>query len=109
MTRGILTTAYATLNQQGTVRDIHDLYQSYYQEEYFVRLHQPGIWPQTKWVTGTNFCDLGLTVDQRTNRVIITAVIDNLVKGAAGQAVQNMNLLFDLPETTGLELVPLYP
>ncbi|MCR6543999.1 N-acetyl-gamma-glutamyl-phosphate reductase [Dehalobacterium formicoaceticum] len=109
MTRGILTTAYATLNQEGAVRNLHDLYQSYYQDEYFVRLHQPGIWPQTKWVTGTNFCDLGLMADPRTNRVIVTAVIDNLVKGAAGQAVQNMNILFNLPEKAGLEQVPLYP
>ncbi|MGI6684220.1 MAG: N-acetyl-gamma-glutamyl-phosphate reductase [Bacillota bacterium] len=109
MTRGILTTVYASLNAKGRDVDISELYQRHYQNEYFIRLHPTGVWPQTKWVTGTNFCDLGLDVDLRTNRVIVTAVIDNLVKGAAGQAVQNMNIIFNLPEKTGLELVPLYP
>lgn len=109
MTRGILATAYASLNLQGKEADVVELYRKYYQDEFFVRVHQKGIWPQTKWVTGTNFCDIGIDVDPRTNRVIVTTVIDNLVKGAAGQAVQNMNILFNLPEKTGLELVPLYP
>ena len=109
MTRGILTTAYAVLNSKGKEADINRLYQDYYQNEYFVRVHPAGVWPQTKWVTGTNFCDIGVAVDSRTNRIVVTAVIDNLVKGAAGQAVQNMNILFDFPEKTGLELVPLYP
>lgn len=109
MTRGILTTAYASLNNRGKDADLSALYRDYYQDEYFVRVHAQGVWPQTKWVTGTNFCDIGWDVDRRTNRVIVTAVIDNLVKGAAGQAVQNMNILCGLPEKTGLELVPLYP
>jgi len=109
MTRGILTTAYASLNSEGKDADVTELYRRYYQDEYFVRVHKKGIWPQTKWVTGTNFCDIGIDVDLRTNRVIVTTVIDNLVKGAAGQAVQNMNILFNLPEKTGLEIVPLYP
>ena len=109
MIRGILTTVYASLNEKGKETDLSTLYHDHYQDEYFIRVHAKGVWPQTKWVTGTNFCDIGLDVDLRTNRVIVTAVIDNLVKGAAGQAVQNMNILFNLPEKTGLEQVPLYP
>lgn len=109
MTRGILTTAYATLNEQGKNTDIAELFKTFYGNEYFVRVHGQGVWPQTKWVTGTNFCDIGMEVDPRTNRVIVSTVIDNLVKGAAGQAVQNMNILFNFPEKTGLEIVPLYP
>lgn len=109
MTRGILTTAYASLNTKGKDVNVAELFRRCYQDEYFVRVHIKGVWPQTKWVTGTNFCDIGMDVDPRTNRVIVTTVIDNLVKGAAGQAVQNMNILFNLPEKTGLEIVPLYP
>jgi len=109
MTRGILTTVYATLNEKGKNVDLGEAFRSSYQEEFFIRVHPEGIWPQTKWVAGTNFCDIGVVCDPRTNRVVVTAVIDNLVKGAAGQAVQNMNLLFGLPEKTGLEIVPLYP
>lgn len=109
MIRGILTTVYASLNEKGQSMDLGELYQEQYREEYFVRVHPNGVWPQTKWVTGSNFCDIGLTVDSRTNRVVVTSVIDNLVKGAAGQAVQNMNILFGLPENTGLEMVPLNP
>lgn len=109
MTRGILTTAYATLKGDGEQVDVGKLYRDFYEDEYFVRIHSEGVWPQTKWVAGTNFCDIGVTFDPRTKRVVVTSVIDNLVKGAAGQAVQNMNILFDLPEKTGLEMVPVFP
>lgn len=109
MIRGILSTAYATLNEKGKETDLNELYREHYKDEFFVRVHPAGIWPQTKWVTGTNFCDIGLISDPRTNRVVVTSVIDNLVKGAAGQAVQNMNIIFGLPEKTGLGIVPLYP
>ena len=65
--------------------------------------------PETKWVEGSNFVDIGFKIDERTGRIIMMGAIDNLVKGAAGQAVQNMNLLFGLPEKEGLELVPMFP
>ncbi|ATW27235.1 N-acetyl-gamma-glutamyl-phosphate reductase [Candidatus Formimonas warabiya] len=109
MTRGILSTVYAGLTCAAKDIDIEGLYRTCYRDEYFVRVQPKGVWPQTKWVTGTNFCDIGVDIDARTNRVVVTAVIDNLVKGAAGQAVQNMNLMFGIPEKTGLDLVPLYP
>jgi len=109
MTRGILTTAYASLNGSGREADLHQVYRDCYREEYFVRVHGEGVWPQTKWVMGSNFCDIGLVSDRRTGRVVVTAVIDNLIKGAAGQAVQNMNILCGLPENTGLAIAPLYP
>ena len=109
MTRGILTTAYASLNEKGLAMDLHQLYQSHYQDEFFVRVHGEGIWPQTKWVMGSNFCDIGLAVDPRTKRVVVISVIDNLIKGAAGQAVQNMNIVCGLPEKTGLMLAPVFP
>lgn len=105
MTRGILSTIYASLKENWTTDKIRKIYQEFYQDEPFVHLLQEGQWPHTKWVYGSNNCHLNLLVDPRTNRLVITSAIDNLVKGAAGQAVQNMNLLFDLPETTGL-LVP---
>ena len=65
--------------------------------------------PETKWVEGSNYVDIGFKLDPRTNRIVMMGAIDNLVKGAAGQAVQNMNLLFGLPESEGLELVPMFP
>lgn len=109
MSRGILTTAYAKLNEKGLAADIGAIYEEAYGGEYFVRLLPRGQWPQTKWVQGTNFAVIGHTVDRRTGRVVVSSAIDNLGKGAAGQAVQNMNLLFGLDENEGLRQMPLFP
>ena len=86
-----------------------DVYHKYYDKEYFVRVLEAGMTPETKWVEGSNFVDVCLKVDPRTHRVILMGALDNLVKGAAGQAVQNMNLLFGFKEQEGLELVPMFP
>lgn len=110
MTRGILTTIYVKLKDVNiSEENIREIYQEYYDGEPFVHILSSGIWPHTKWVYGSNYCLINLTVDKRTNRLIVCSVIDNLVKGASGQAVQNMNILFDLPETMGLDLNPIYP
>ena len=109
MNRGILATCYANLKKDVTKDRIQEAYEKYYKDEYFIRLLGPGSFPETRWVEGSNFVDIGFTVDERTNRVIAAGALDNLVKGAAGQAVQNMNIAFGLPENTGLKLVPLFP
>jgi N-acetyl-gamma-glutamyl-phosphate reductase len=109
MDRGILSTVYATPRRQVTSAELLELYGSYYDGEAFVRVLPEGQFPSTLHVRGSNFCDLGVTVDRRSGRVIVVAAIDNLVKGAAGQAVQNMNILGGLPENMGLELLPVYP
>ncbi|MCR5586979.1 MAG: N-acetyl-gamma-glutamyl-phosphate reductase [Lachnospiraceae bacterium] len=109
MNRGILVTAYATLKKDISEADIREIYKKYYDDEYFVRVLDEGICPETRWVEGSNFVDVNVKVDKRTNRVIMMGAIDNLVKGAAGQAVQNMNIMFGLPENTGLKMVPVFP
>jgi N-acetyl-gamma-glutamyl-phosphate reductase len=109
MSRGILSTVYAKLTKSVTDNEIYELYDSFYNSEPFVRLCQPDTFPATQFVRGSNFCDLGFKVDGRTGRIVILSAIDNLVKGAAGQAVQNMNLMCGLPETRGLMTVPLFP
>ena len=110
MTRGILATGYFTLTKACTTEQLVDLFREFYAREPFVRVRPAGDLPTTKQVWGSNYCDIGLKVDPRTGRVLVVSVIDNLVKGAAGQAIQNMNLLFGLPETTGLlEAAPVYP
>jgi len=109
MNRGILATCYATLKQGVTEEMIRQVYEKYYGNEPFIRLLPKGKFPETKWVKASNFLDIGFTVDERTGRVVVIGAIDNLVKGAAGQAVQNMNLLFGLEETTGLFHVPVFP
>ena len=101
MNRGILVTAYASLNGKVTEEEARAAYEKYYRDEYFVRLLEPGAVPQTRWVEGSNFADVNFKIDPRTGRVVMMGVIDNMVKGAAGQAVQNMNLMFGLPEETG--------
>jgi len=107
--RGILSTCYASLATGMTVDELHDIYDEWYAGETFVRVLPKGLFPNISQVAGSNFCDVGVTVDARTGRVIVLAAIDNLVKGAAGQAVQNMNLMLSLPETTGLLIPPLFP
>lgn len=109
MNRGILATEYATLKKKVTEDQVRDIYEKYYGSEYFIRVLDPGVCPETKWVEGSNFVDINFKIDQRTNRIIMMGAIDNLVKGAAGQAVQNMNLMFGLPENEGLKLVPVFP
>ncbi len=114
MNRGILVTEYASLKKKadGSLpgeEEIRAAYNQYFKEEKFVRVLEPGICPETKWVEGSNYVDVNFCIDKRTGRVIMMGALDNLVKGAAGQAVQNMNLLFGLPEAEGLELVPCFP
>lgn len=109
MNRGILVTAYAALKSGVTEDMVRDAYDKYYGKEKFVRVLDKGTCPQTKWVEGSNYVDVNFVIDNRTNRVIMMGAIDNLVKGAAGQAVQNMNLMFGLPETEGLQLIPMFP
>lgn len=107
MKRGILATCYANLTQSHTAEELVALYQKFYQDEPFIRVYESGL-PETNHVAGTNFVDIGIVVDPRLNRAVILSAIDNLVKGAAGQAVQNMNLLFGLDETSGLTAAGLY-
>jgi N-acetyl-gamma-glutamyl-phosphate reductase len=109
ITRGILSTVYAKLSSDTDAGQIRQLYRDYYENEFFVRVLPDGTLPQTKWVAGTNHCDIGVTVDQRTGRVIVISAIDNVVKGASGQAVQNMNIICNLPEDTALNGPGLYP
>lgn len=109
MTRGILCTIYCDLNQSFTTKDALALYHDFYQNEYFVRIRREDQWPATKEVYSSNYCDLGITVDERTNRIIIVSVIDNVMKGASGQAVQNMNIMNGWNEQTGLKITPVYP
>ena len=109
MNRGILVTAYADLTADATWQKLRSAYEKYYGGETFIRLLDENVCPQTRWVEGSNFVDINFKVDPRTHRVIIMGAIDNLVKGAAGQAVQNMNLMFGLDESEGLMLVPMFP
>lgn len=109
MNRGILITAYASLTKSCSYETVKSVYDKYYGKEYFVRILEQDLLPQTKWVEGSNFVDLNFKIDPRTNRIVMIGAMDNLVKGAAGQAVQNMNLMFGLPENTGLKLVPMFP
>ncbi|UOQ46379.1 N-acetyl-gamma-glutamyl-phosphate reductase [Halobacillus salinarum] len=109
MTRGIMATIYLKLSEPQTTEQLLQLYENYYSMHPFVRVRQEGQFPCTKHVYASNYCDIGLTIDSRTNRVTIVSVIDNLMKGAASQAVQNMNLQFGIEETAGLQGLPLYP
>ena len=106
--RGILSTIYINLNKPCTTEEIVDLYKEYYKDEFFVRVKDAGKLPETKHVAGSNFVDIGVVVDKRLQRAVVVSAIDNIVKGAAGQAVQNMNLLFGLEETTGLKSAGFY-
>lgn len=110
MNRGILVTAYANLKSKDiSYQEIREIYNKYYKEEYFVRVLEADIYPETRWVEGSNFVDVNVKLDTRTGRVIMMGAMDNLVKGAAGQAVQNMNLMFGLEENMGLQAVPMFP
>lgn len=109
MNRGILVTAYATLKKKVSYEEVKAVYDKYYQNEYFVRVLEKDVCPETRWVEGSNFADVNFRIDERTNRIIMMGAIDNVVKGAAGQAVQNMNLMFGLEENTGLQMIPIFP
>lgn len=114
MNRGILATEYAVLNKKEdgslpTYEEVKAVYDKYYKDEKFVRVLDQDVLPETKWVEGSNYVDINFKIDERTERIIMMGALDNLVKGAAGQAVQNMNLLFGLKESEGLELVPMFP
>ena len=109
MNRGILATEYASLKKDVTHEDVKAIYDKYYKDEKFIRVLDEGVYPETKWVEGSNYVDINFKIDPRTNRIIMMGAIDNLVKGAAGQAVQNMNLMFGLDEAEGLNLVPMFP
>ena len=109
MTRGIMCTIYVNLKDEISTKKVIDLYKQFYQESHFIRVRPEGNIPSTKEVLGSNYCDIGLHVDERTNRLTIVSVIDNLVKGAAGQAIQNVNLINGWNERTGLTDIPMYP
>lgn len=118
MNRGILVTEYAKLKlveradgSSGlpSYEEIKSVYDRYYGKEKFVRVLEKGVYPETKWVEGSNYVDVNFVIDERTGRIIMMGALDNLVKGAAGQAVQNMNLMFGLKESEGLELIPMFP
>ena len=113
MNRGILATEYATLVKKDgklpTEQEVRAAYEKYYGGEIFIRLLDSGVCPETRFVNSSNFVDIGFKIDERTGRIIIMGALDNLVKGAAGQAVQNMNIMFGLDETMGLRIVPRCP
>ena len=109
MNRGILVTGYANLKKSVSYEEVRAAYDKYYEKEKFVRVLDKNVCPETRWVEGSNYVDVNFKLDERTNRIVVMGALDNIVKGAAGQAVQNMNLMFDLPESEGLELAPMFP
>ncbi|MFJ8527767.1 N-acetyl-gamma-glutamyl-phosphate reductase [Bacillus sp. NPDC094106] len=109
VSRGIMVTLYAKVKRNVPVTQLQHLYEKEYEDSPFVRVRSKGEFPSPKEVRGSNYCDIGTSYDERTRRIIVIAVIDNMMKGAAGQAIQNANLLARLEETTGLEYIPLYP
>ena len=108
MSRGILATCYATLKEGAAPELVDAAFEKAYSKEFFIRLLGRGGYPSTKEVRGSNFCDIAWHIDERTHRVIVLSAIDNLVKGAGGQAIQNMNLMFNLKETAGLPMAGMY-
>ena len=114
MNRGILATEYATLVKKAdgslpSYEEVKAGYDKYYAKEKFVRVLEKDVCPETKWVEGSNYVDVNFKIDERTGRIVMMGALDNLVKGAAGQAVQNMNLLFGFDEAEGLNMVPMFP
>ena len=109
MNRGILVTEYASLKTVPSYEEVKALYDKYYANERFIRVLEKDVCPETKWVEGSNYVDINFKIDKRTGRIIMMGALDNLVKGAAGQAVQNMNLMFGERESEGLLLVPMFP
>jgi N-acetyl-gamma-glutamyl-phosphate reductase len=107
--RGILTTIYLILTKKWKTEEVLNTFQEHYQNEPFIRIYPKGKLPNTKDVRGSNFCDIGVKVNEADGRTVIVTAIDNLVKGASGEAVQNMNIMLGYPETMGLEVLPLAP
>ena len=106
MQRGILVTAYANLTKDVTYDEVKAVYDKYYKDEKFIRVLNKDLCPETRFVAHSNYTDINFKIDERTGRIVMMGALDNLVKGAAGQAVQNMNIMFGLPEETGINLVP---
>lgn len=109
MNRGILVTGYGKLKKPVTYEEVRKVYDKYFQNETFVRVLDKDVPPETRWVEGSNYVDVNFKIDERTGRIVVMGALDNVVKGAAGQAVQNMNLMFGLPENEGLLQVPMFP
>ena len=109
MQRGILVTAYANLKKEVTYEEVKAVYDKYYKKEQFIRVLENETPPETRWVEGSNYVYVSFKIDERTGRIIMMGALDNLIKGAAGQAVQNMNIIFGLPENEGLQQVPMFP
>src|SRR5699024_12747925 len=109
MNKRIMSTIHGQIKNETSVKQLMDLIETSYQGDFFVRIRKVGQFPGTKEVSGSNFCDIGVTFDERTNRVTVVSVIDNLVKGASGQAIQNMNKMLGLDEETGLDFMPNFP
>lgn len=110
MVRGILATVYATLRDPGLVRDdLITIYRAFYRNSPWVKICEPGVYPQTKWACGSNLCYIGIEVDTRTGRAIVMSAIDNLIKGQAGQAIQCLNIMMGWDETLGLPKLGFYP
>lgn len=109
MNRGILSSIYVTPVVDVTQKDLNELYKEFYKNCPFIRLRDKSRLPQTKWVQGSNYCDIAPVLDERTGKIMVFSAIDNLVKGASGQAIQNMNIMFGLEETSGLKLAGMYP
>lgn len=109
MSRGILSTCYAKLKDGETAERVDGAFQAMYKDEFFIRLRGRNAYPETKYVRGSNYCDIGWHIDERTNRVIVLSAIDNLVKGAAGQAIQNFNIACGFDEKLGIDMIPMYP
>ena len=109
MNRGILVTAYANLAGDVSSDKVKEAYEKYYEKEQFIRIVKDGTPVETRWVEGSNYTDISFKIDERTKRIIVMGTLDNVVKGAAGQAVQNMNLMFGFAENEGLTMVPIFP
>lgn len=105
--RGILSSIYCSLRKDVSINEIHEIYRGFYKQDKFIRVLDLGKCAEIRNVKGSNYCDISLNLDTRTNRLIIISSIDNMIKGAAGQAIQNMNLIFGLKEDTGLNLIPM--
>jgi len=108
MKRGILATSYSNLTKDISAEEVYNIYRKFYENEFFVRICDIGTLPEVKNVAGSNFVDIGIAVDERLNRLVVVSCIDNLIKGAAGQAVQNMNIMFGFDEFVGLDMPGLY-
>lgn len=109
VTRGIFITSYARSKKKLTQTELWENYQTFYQDMPFIRVQNKNVYPNLRQVIGSNFCDIGVAYNEVTSIITVVTVLDNLVKGAAGQAVHNLNHLVGWPETTGLNLVPIYP